>query len=118
MRNILTLLFLLLLTPILVPALADERGDKQEFKETESTPGYWPKNGLVPDAKTAITIAVAVWEPIYGIKQVAEEAPFHAVLKNDIWTVTGTVPGGGPGGQLLAVVAKKDGKIIKVYHTK
>jgi len=31
----------------------------------------------VPDAKTAIKIAVAVWEPIYGEKQIAGEKPLR-----------------------------------------
>ena len=31
-------------------------------------PHYIPKEGYVPDAKTAIKIAVAVWEVIYGEK--------------------------------------------------
>jgi hypothetical protein len=118
MRIIPTLILLMLFVSTLSPVHADERADNGKFKETESTPGYWPKNGLVPDAKTAIKIAVAIWEPIYGIKHVAQEAPFHAVLKTDVWTVTGSVPRGKLGGQLLAVVAKKDGRIIKVYHSK
>jgi hypothetical protein len=73
---------------------------------------------LVPDAKTAIAIAVAVWEPIYGKAPIAAEAPYHAVLKNDLWTVTGNGPEKGPGGGALAVIAKNNGRIIKVYHTK
>ena len=44
-----------------------------------------PKDGFVPDAKTAIKIAVAVWEPIYGEKEIAREKPYRARLDtNDI----------------------------------
>lgn len=30
-----------------------------------------PKEGFVPDAKTATRVAVAVWEPIYGEEHIA-----------------------------------------------
>ena len=33
-----------------------------------------PKGGYVPDAKTAIRIAVAVWEPIYGRSRSQEKS--------------------------------------------
>jgi hypothetical protein len=100
------------------PEGAYAQAPAQGFKETESTSGYWPKNGLVPDAKTAIAIAVAVWAPIYGKREIAAEGPYEAVLKTDRWIVTGTLPGRSVGGTPFAVIAKKDGRIIKVYHTK
>ena len=37
---------------------------------------YKPPNGYVPDAETAIRIAIAVWEPIYGNVQIQGQAPF------------------------------------------
>jgi hypothetical protein len=113
-----TLVCLLMAVIALGPAGANAQADAQAFKETESTPGYWPRNGLVPDAKTAIAIAVAVWVPIYGKREIAAEGPYEAVLKKDRWIVTGTLPGSSVGGTPLAVIAKKDGRIIKVYHTK
>jgi hypothetical protein len=36
---------------------------------------FKPPVGYVPDDVTAIKIAVAVWEPIYGKKQIADEKP-------------------------------------------
>ncbi len=51
---------------------------------------FKPKDGYVPDAKTAIRIAVAIWEPIYGEKQIAREKPFTARLDtNGVWIVEG-----------------------------
>lgn len=52
---------------------------------------YTPKSGYVPDAKTAIAIAQAVLIPVYGEKQIASEQPLHASLKNNVWTVEGTL---------------------------
>jgi hypothetical protein len=43
------------------------------------------RDGYVPDAVTAIKIAVAVWEPIYGAEHIATE------LNNGVWIVAGFV---------------------------
>jgi hypothetical protein len=78
-----------------------------------------PKDGYVPDAKTAIKIAVAVWEPIYGEKQIAGEKPYTARLDtNGVWIVEGSLPKGYLGGVAIAEIAKEDGKILRVSHGK
>lgn len=78
--------------------------------------GYTPKDGYVPDEQTAITIAVAVWTPIYGKEQIDNEKPYRAVLKDGVWTVTGALPTGSNGGTAIAKISKKDGRILKVNH--
>ncbi len=40
---------------------------------------YVPPNGYVPDAETAVQIAVAVWSPIYGRDKIEQEKPYSAV---------------------------------------
>jgi NTF2 fold immunity protein len=77
-----------------------------------------PSNGLVPDAKTAITIAVAIWTPIYGEKQIASQKPYVAILKQGNWTVTGSLPHGTVGGTAIAVISKTDGRVVRVSHGK
>jgi len=83
-----------------------------------------PKNGFVPDAKTAIKIAVTVWEPIYGEAEIAGEKPYRARLDtNGVWTVEGSLPKmyfGGPvsGGVAIAEIAKSDARILRVSHGK
>jgi NTF2 fold immunity protein len=79
---------------------------------------YMPAAGYVPDAATAIKIAVAVWEPIYGAKQIAGEKPFHAALHRGVWTVQGSLPEKTPGGVALAEISQKDGRIMRVSHGK
>ena len=80
---------------------------------------FTPKDGYVPDAKAAIKIAVAVWEPIYGEKQIAGEWPYTARLDtNGIWTVEGSLPWGYSGGVAIAEITKEDGKILRVSHGK
>ena len=73
--------------------------------------GYIPKNGFVPDKATALKIAIAVWLPIYG-NVIYKEQPFNAVLKDEVWTVTGSLPKGSIGGVALIRIQKKDGKIL------
>lgn len=81
-------------------------------------PNYRPPQGLVPDADTAIAIAVAVWTPIYGKEQIASEKPYKATLANGKWTVTGSLPKGWKGGVALAVITKSDGQVLRVIHGK
>jgi hypothetical protein len=79
---------------------------------------YKPKEGYVPDEKTAIRIAVAVWIPIYGEKQIEEEKPYQAKLDKGVWTVEGSLPEGWLGGVAVAEIAKDDGCILRVSHGK
>lgn len=79
---------------------------------------YAPPNGFVPDSLTAVRIAVAVWTPIYGEKQIRNEAPYHATLRDGVWTVEGSLncEGACPGGVALAEIEKGDGRILRVIH--
>ena len=79
---------------------------------------YQPKDGYVPDAKTALKIAEAVLVPIYGEKQIASERPLHAVLKKGVWTVEGqnNLPPGDFGGTAIIEISKTDGRILRVSH--
>jgi hypothetical protein len=79
---------------------------------------YVPPDGFVPDAVTAVRIAVAVWIPIYGAKQIETEKPFTATLAGGVSTVTGSLPTGFAGGVAYAEIAKADGRIIRVTHGK
>jgi hypothetical protein len=77
---------------------------------------YKPKEGYVPDEQTAI--AVAVWTPIYGKKQIENEKPYHASLKDGVWTVRGSLPEGFKGGTAEARISKDSGCISRVIHYK
>jgi NTF2 fold immunity protein len=88
---------------------------------------YAPKDGFVPDPKTAVKIAEAVLMPVYGEKQIASERPFKAVLENGVWTVDGTMhcPDGKGGvtnmcfgGTAEVNLSKTDGRILKMIHYK
>jgi hypothetical protein len=82
-------------------------GDKMNYK---------PKVGYVPNAETAIKIAVAVWIPIYGKEQIESEKPYIATLKSGVWTVTGTLPKGYVGGTAIAEISEETGCILRIIH--
>jgi hypothetical protein len=87
------------------------------FAAETATHNFKPKDGYVPDAKTAIKIAVAVWEPIYGVDKIAEEKPYRARLDtNGVWVVEGFLREGWVGGVAIAEIAKDDGRVLRVSH--
>jgi NTF2 fold immunity protein of polymorphic toxin system component len=50
-------------------------------------------------------------------RELEQEKPFCAYLKNGVWTVEGTLPQNFVGGVAHAEIAKADGRIIRVFHT-
>ena len=100
-------LFFLIASLVLTVGLALAAETKHNFK---------PKAGYVPDEKTAIAIAVAVWSPIYGEKQIESEKPFNAVLKDGVWHVAGTLPKNVLGGVAVAEISKEDARILRISH--
>lgn len=80
--------------------------------------GFIPKEGFVPDKETAIAVSEAVLIPIYGKKQIESEKLLRKNLKDDIWTVTGTLPEGWVGGVAVVKLSKQDARIIDVIHYK
>ncbi len=79
-------------------------------------PGGPGINGFVPDQRTAVRIAIAVWGPIYGDDTIAGEKPFVARLSNGVWIVEGSLPDGWDGGTAYIEINKADGKVLKVTH--
>jgi len=77
-----------------------------------------PQAGFVPDEKTAIAIAVAVWSPIYGEENIQKEKPYKAVLRDGVWLVEGTLSNGVVGGVAVAEISKADARILRVSHGK
>ena len=82
---------------------------------TKGVPSIQPKNGFVPDDTTAIRIAEAVWDPIYGTPQISGERPFYAHLSQGVWTVTGTTHDPNGGGAVIKL-SQSDGRVLLVIH--
>jgi hypothetical protein len=88
---------------------------------------FRPTNGFVADAETAVRIARAVWDPIYGADTIAREAPYQATLFDGVWQVMGRLPAcraeGGvvcavKGGVAIAEICQLDGRVLGVIHEK
>jgi NTF2 fold immunity protein len=111
---------MLLLTPL---AVAQTTKDQEEFeyvrRQIATSHSYVPpKAGMVPDASTATAIAYAIGVPVFGKKQMNDEQPFRANLKNGIWTVLGTLHCTScEGGTLIVQINKSDGRILHVAHS-
>ncbi|MGC1463508.1 MAG: NTF2 fold immunity protein [Terracidiphilus sp.] len=81
----------------------------------------------VPDAATALKIAIPKLEKIYGRNKIESEQPFGAVLKNGVWFVVGSLwcsdgHGGRTdncvGGVAQIRLRQTDGKVLSISHTK
>lgn len=116
-----------ILRTILALALASLCGiyaEKSNAENPEPQSAVCPRADCVPDAKTAVRIAEAVLIPVYGEKHVIRERPLTARLDGDRWIVKGTLPKGRrageivAGGTAMAEIARRDGRILDVYHLK
>ena len=110
-----------IIAAILIVGGSPVLGQRKMVKRPYTPPGertYMPPDGYVPDAATAIKIAVAVWEPIYGRKEIQGQKPFRATLRKGVWTVTGSLPPGYVGGVAEADISKRDGRVLRVIHGK
>ena len=84
----------------------------------KALPGVGRTFGYVPDTETAIKVAVAVWEPLYGKQNIASERPYRVTLRGGIWHVTGSLPPLTPGGVAEADIRRSDGKVLRIMHGK
>ena len=101
-------------SPLLAQPALVERPDTPAVSERT----YMPPAGYVPDAETAIKIAVAVWEPIYGRQQIRRNKPFRATLRGGVWMVRGSLPSGAVGGVAEADISMRDGRVLRVIHSR
>ncbi|HWG19814.1 MAG TPA: NTF2 fold immunity protein [Terracidiphilus sp.] len=65
-----------------------------------------------------VRIAEAILIPIYGEEQIKSELPLSAVLKDNVWIVTGRLAEGMAGGVAEVRISKMTGEILGVTHGK
>jgi hypothetical protein len=83
----------------------------------QSTGGYRPQNGFVPNEETALKIATAVLLPVYGDKLILSPGAFRVSLKKDFWTVQGHLNCKAPecaGDTVEVEVARYGGAIVSI----
>ncbi|MEP7076882.1 MAG: YbbC/YhhH family protein [Acidobacteriota bacterium] len=99
-------------------ATNQQRPETPYLSQNSRPSGEESKTGYVSNEQEAVEIAVRSWVPIYGKDQIENEKPYVAELKNEIWTVTGSLPKDWVGGVAIARISQKDGKILETGHTK
>lgn len=87
-------------------------------KEVPGDSRFGPPRGAIPDECTAKAVAETVWSEIYGAKNVDLQKPLLAMEANGRWHVQGTIPRKMLGGVAYIILAKEDGRVIDVWHTK
>ena len=103
-------------TPVAAKLYAAPQSSSSK-RPAKPLPGVGRSFGYVPDAATAIRIAITVWGPVYGKKQIASEGPFHAhLLKDGVWFVDGSLPVASVGGTAEALIRRRDGKVLVIQH--
>lgn len=104
----------------LVSAQESEKSSQTNWDAVEASikgvASYKPKNGLVPDEATAVQVAEAVLQPIYGVKKVVSERPYNAHLSNGTWTVVGSMHSALLGGVAIVKISQADARVIFVIH--
>jgi len=73
-----------------------------------------PAAGCVPDAETAKQIAQVIWRAMYSEDVVLKQEPLRVEFSEDVWTVRGSSAGDPEAETLIAVISKKDSRILKV----
>jgi hypothetical protein len=73
---------------------------------------------LVPDQKTAVSIAQAILFSIYGEETIVSERPYEIHKLRGYWIIFGTLPKGWHGGTFKIIIDAKTARIILVGHDK
>lgn len=95
--------------------IAQERVSDSGVVEINESSRF-PKNGVIPDEKTAKRVAEAILIPIYGQEAIEKQKPFGVVLVGDIWVVTGYISPDQLGGVFRIDISKRDGRVVQVMH--
>jgi hypothetical protein len=74
-------------------------------------------NGVIPDGDTAVAVAEAIFEPVFGKEYSSKFVPYHARFNDGVWTVYGTLKQGSRGGTPMLKIQKSDGKVLEVWHS-
>ncbi len=82
---------------------------------------FFPDNGCVPDANTAVKIADAVLLSIYD-EEINDEKPYIVTYDSELslWIIEGQLPNDPDlfGGVAYIAIQKSDGKVLYITHTK
>lgn len=77
----------------------------------------WRKGALVvPNARVAGAIHLAVAGSIYGDETIKNQQPFQTVRSEDYWVVFGSLPKNMLGGTAVTVIRASNDEVMRVIH--
>jgi hypothetical protein len=103
---------------ILMPFTSTSFSQGKEDQKGNVMQSYMPENGFVPTEQVAAKVAEVILIPIYGEENIKNQKPFTVSLVDDVWVVKGSLPKDQLGGEFIIKLAKRDGRILQVSHSK
>ena len=73
---------------------------------------------MLPDAKTAVSVAEIYMFNVYGREQIKNERPYDVRKYKNYWLVSGSLPEGAKGGVFYILLDQRDGQVISFHHEK
>lgn len=77
-----------------------------------------PRRGIISNAQTASTVALAYLLPVYGRETISRQLPLRATLHDEMWTVEGVLPPGSIGGNAMMILCQRNGAVLRMIHSK
>lgn len=73
---------------------------------------------VIPDAQTAVDVALILAKKVYGKEKIEREKPYQVIKNGTFWTVCGSLPGSYYGGIFVVTLNAKNGEVVEFYHGK
>lgn len=83
---------------------------------TNAVDGVAPRGSLA-DGRAAITAARALWAEVYGAERAANQAPFRAFRRGQLWLVAGRAYSGRLGEGFIVVFDADSGRVVQVRES-
>ncbi len=77
-----------------------------------------PRRGIISNAQTASTVALAYLLPTYGRAIIGRQLPLRVTLHDEMWTVEGVLPPGSIGGNATIILCQRNGAVLRMTHSK
>lgn len=122
------LLAFIILLPLFASAQRLTKADSESYRQiikwalTDKTNYGFLINNAITDKETAVAVAEPILFSVYGKDQIIGERPYSVALIDGYWILGGTLPQPPGelvmGGTFLIVLSAKNGRVIRLIHTK
>lgn len=73
---------------------------------------------LISDQETAVALAEVLLFKTYGENKIKSERPYEIHRIDNYWFIKGTLERGSDGGTFVTILDAKDGRIMRMFHTR